>query len=164
MPRNLAARPGTCHLLPKAHNARATQQENVRVSGVEHVIDAVLLLSIVVPIYLGFALLALAQRRFWRLIRTARMSAVAPTSAPVGLLRTAAAGLLASSLPLALWRETGEAGFGFLLWAVLLSTGVLGVVATLTWRPHWLRPLANIAAAISRVWFSPNSKFRRQIL
>lgn len=129
----------------------------------EHVTDAVLLLAAIVPIYFGFALLALAQRRFWRLIRTERSNAIAAVPPPVLLLRTAGAGLLASSLPLALWRETGDAGFGLLLWAVLLSAGALGVVATLTWRPHRLRPLANIAAATSRVWLSPDSKFRRQI-
>jgi hypothetical protein len=63
----------------------------------------------------------------------------------------------------ALCREAGEAGFGLILWAVLLSAGALGVVATLTWRPHRLRPLADIAAAISRVWLSTDSKLRRQI-
>jgi hypothetical protein len=129
----------------------------------EHVIDAALLLAAIVPIYLGFALLALAQRRFWRLIRTERSNTIATASPPVLLLRSAGAGLLASSLPLALWRETGEVGFGFLLWAVLPSTAALGVVATLTWRPHRLRRLANIAAAISRVCFSSDGKFRRQI-
>jgi hypothetical protein len=72
---------------------------------VEHVADAMLLLAVIVPIYLGFAFLALAQQRFWRRIRAEISNATATASHPVPLLRTAGAGLLASSLP---WRSVAR--------------------------------------------------------
>ena len=102
--------------------------------------EAVLLVLIFAACYLGFALLALSQDRNWELVTGQR-------DVPAGravALRIAGYGLLAAALPLALARD--GASFGSILWGVGLSLAALATVATLTWRPAWLRPLARLAA------------------
>lgn len=102
--------------------------------------EAILLVLIFAACYLGFALLALSQDRNWELVTGQR-------DVPAGravALRIAGYGLLAAGLPLALARD--GASFGSILWGVGLSLAALATVATLTWRPAWLRPLARLAA------------------
>lgn len=100
--------------------------------------DAVLFVSLLAACYLGFALLALSQDRHWR--RVGRMPQC-PFRALV-LMRLAGCGLLAFSLALAIVLD--GPGFGSLLGTAILTNGALAVVCTLTWRPHWLRPLARL--------------------
>ncbi len=64
---------------------------------------------------------------------------------PYRFLVAPAGTLLALALALALARD--GASFGSVLWVVELSIGAMAVVATLTWRPAWLKPLARLAAA-----------------
>ena len=100
--------------------------------------ETVLLLATAATCYLGFALLALSQDRHWHQVEGSR-------NCPPHLLiplRTAGFACLLLALVLALHRD--GASFGSLLWATLISACAFAVVATLTWRAHWLRPLARL--------------------
>lgn len=87
---------------------------------------------------LGFAVLALSQDR--------HLARVHKTNRP--LLRASLAqramglAMLTSSLPACIAAQ--GAGFGSLLWVVLMTAAALAVAFTLTWRPQWLRPLAAL--------------------
>lgn len=104
--------------------------------------DALLLLAVVVSAYLGFAALAMSQDRHWHRLGGAsrcprRVSAV---------LRAAGCGLLLAALVLALVRD--GVAFGFLLWATVITLAAFLVVATLSWRSRWLRPMARLLQQI----------------
>ena len=102
--------------------------------------DILLLTALLAACYAGFALLALSQDRNWESVTGARH--LPPGRAlPLRLLGYS---LLAVGLAPALLRD--GAGFGSLLWGVSLSLGAIAIVATLTWRRRWLRPLARIIA------------------
>lgn len=47
------------------------------------------------------------------------------------------------------WRAQGP-GFGALLWVVVLCATAMLLALTLTWRPHWLRPVARLLHALAR--------------
>lgn len=96
----------------------------------------VLFAALILALLVGFALLALSQDRHRRAV-----GITTPLSHTATLIvRTLGFGLIALALPLALWRE--GPGFGSLLWACLLTAAAFTVTATLSWKPHWLRPLA----------------------
>lgn len=95
-------------------------------------------------LHLGFALLALSQSRNWRAAGVA--TSLSRTAAII--LRALGFGLIALALPMALWRDGG--GFGSLLWVCLLSIAAFAVTVTLSWRAHWLKPLARIITGVSR--------------
>jgi hypothetical protein len=100
--------------------------------------ETMLLLAVFVAAYLGFAALALSQDRHWHRLGGARHC----PRRTCFLLRLAGYALLLAALILALVRD--GAGFGSLLWATLVTVGALCVVATLSWRAHWLRPMARL--------------------
>jgi hypothetical protein len=100
-------------------------------------IAAALLAGLLAASYGGFALLALSQDRHWHHLGGARRC---PRPLPA-FLRGLGGVLLAAALALAVIRDGG--GFGSVLWATALSICAFAVVCTLTWRPHWLRPLAR---------------------
>lgn len=100
--------------------------------------DAALLLAVFAACYLGFAALALSQDRHWHHVGGGRHC---PHRTSM-LLRRAGWGLLPAALVLAVVRD--EASFGSLLWATTLGIAAFCVVATLSWRAHWLRPLARL--------------------
>lgn len=100
--------------------------------------DALLLLGVFAGAYLGFAALAISQDRHWHHLGGARHC---PRRACV-VLRCAGWALLIVALVLALMRD--GAGFGSLLWATVITVGALSVVATLSWRAHWLRLAARL--------------------
>jgi hypothetical protein len=100
--------------------------------------DATLLLAIFAASYLGFAALAMSQDRHWHRIGGGR--SCPPRTAAV--LRVAGYFLLIAALALALERD--GAGFGSLLWGTIITIGALCVVVTLSWRAHWLRPMARL--------------------
>lgn len=81
----------------------------------------------------GFALLALSQERHVEHVfgRHAR---------PASRLRAQrATGFTAIGLGLPACLAAQGAGFGSLLWVVLVCAAAMGVALTLTWRPRWLR-------------------------
>lgn len=88
-----------------------------------------LVLAVFAVAYTAFALLALGQARHAEAVAGA---GARPRPWLAGML-------LATALGLAVWGEGW--GFGLLLWATLVTIAATAVVATLTWRPHWLRPL-----------------------
>jgi len=100
--------------------------------------EAMLLLAVFVAAYLGFAALAMSQDRHWHLVGGGRHC---PRRTSL-VLRCAGWALLLAALVLALVRD--GASFGSLLWATVITVGALCVVATLSWRAHWLRPAARL--------------------
>ena len=88
--------------------------------------------------YLGFALLALGQRKHRRAVMSADLKTTPFRSAVPRCLGILA---LTTSFALALFQHGPS--FGSLLWATVLSIGAVAVALTLAWRPKWLRPLAS---------------------
>jgi hypothetical protein len=86
---------------------------------------------------LGCAMLALSQRDHW----TAAASLL-PYPAPRALrmIRVAASLLLAAALASCIAGH--GAGFGLVLWVLLLAAGGLAVAFVLAWRPSWCAPVA----------------------
>lgn len=81
----------------------------------------------------GFALLALSQERHVEHVfgRHAR---------PTRRLRSQrVAGFTAIGLGLPACVAAEGAGFGSLLWVVLVCAAAMSIALTLTWRPRWLR-------------------------
>lgn len=101
-------------------------------------LESSLLIALFAACYVGFALLALSQDRHWHHVGGGRHC---PRRTAV-LLRVAGFALLFCALVIALERD--GAGFGSLLWATTISIGAIAVAATLSWRWHWLRPLARL--------------------
>jgi protein TonB len=91
--------------------------------------------------YLGCACLALALPRHWKEVSgdAALPSGWAPRLRATGglLLVAGAAGVVLREGP----------AFGGALAVLLLTTSAWAVAATLTWRPHWLRPLTSYRSA-----------------
>jgi hypothetical protein len=104
--------------------------------------ETILLLAVFACAYLGFAALAVSQDRHWHHLGGARHC---PRRASVAL-RCAGWALLLAALALALLRD--GAGFGSLLWGTSITIGALCVVATLSWRAHWLRPVARLVQTL----------------
>ena len=103
--------------------------------------DVLLLISLSLTAYLGFALLALTQARPWR-----RLSQTPP---PTGIrpLALRILGGLALVLSLVLCLVRDGPSLGALLWATAISVAATAVAFTLTWHPALLRPLAAMATA-----------------
>lgn len=98
-------------------------------------------LILILVLLLGFALLALSQDRNWRLVGTAPpLSRVAKIT-----LRMAGYAQLVLGLSLALWRD--GPGFGSLMWGTLISLAACAITMILSWRAHWMTPLASVIRA-----------------
>jgi biopolymer transport protein ExbB len=104
--------------------------------------EIVLLLALAVACYMGFAMLALSQARHWQ--QTGGRPPL--TRAKVMAFRVGGYSLLLAGLAIALWRD--GPGFGSLLWGTMISVAALAVVATLTWRASWLKPLVWLLALL----------------
>ena len=104
---------------------------------------AVLLTCAGLAAYGGFACLALAMPDNWE--RAGGTAQVHP--ARRGALRLAGPAMLAISAIACIWRD--GAGFGLLLWALLMSAGALAVASTLTWAPPRLGRLLRVAPSPS---------------
>lgn len=100
--------------------------------------EAILLLAVFACAYLGFAALAVSQDRHWHHLGGSRHCPRRVCT----VLRGMGWMLLLAALVVALVRD--GAGFGSLLWATVVTVGALCVVATLSWRAHWLRPVARL--------------------
>lgn len=97
---------------------------------------------LILVLLLGFALLALSQDRNWRLVAVA----APPLSRSRKIaLRIAGYALLALGLSLALWRD--GPGFGSLMWGTLISLAACAITMVLSWRAHWMTPLASVIRA-----------------
>lgn len=96
---------------------------------------------------LGCAVLAVSQRDHWH--ATGKLP---PYPGPRALrrLRVAASLLLAGALAPCV--AAHGAGFGALLWALLVSAGGISVAFVLAWRPRWLAPLALLVSLASTLF------------
>lgn len=90
--------------------------------------------------YTGFACLALCLPRHWRSVSGAALPA-----ARARRLRAPGYALLVAGVACAVLRD--GAGFGAVLAVMVLIMSAWAVSFTLTWRPHWLRPLAVLASS-----------------
>lgn len=88
--------------------------------------SALLLLAIGLVCYASFICFALTLPEHWE--QLGGRPGHAPGAYP---LRATGAGLLAFALALCLWRD--GAGFGSLLWMLLISVAALAVAFTLSW-------------------------------
>ena len=86
--------------------------------------------------WVGFGLLALAQERHTGLFY--------PSFKPVAQVKQAQAaiGIIAICIAFALCIKTQSAGFGSLLWLLMLTASAMMVALQLTWAPQTLKPLA----------------------
>jgi hypothetical protein len=102
--------------------------------------DALYLLAAFAATYLAFACFALTQPQHWRAVTAAA------GCAPLGKVFLKIAGIagLASGLAIALWREGPD--YGALLWVTELTVAAASVVATLSFKPTLLKPLAALPA------------------
>jgi len=96
--------------------------------------------------YLGFALLALRQKPHHVAVSAAKSRAALPKGMLARKLALGSA-LLALSFACSLLAQ--GPGFGSILWVLLLAVGAQSVLFTLTYRPHWLRPLCWAGRAAS---------------
>ncbi|MBF0863064.1 DUF3325 family protein [Gluconobacter kanchanaburiensis] len=87
-------------------------------------------------IFISFSLLALTQFPHRRATKTSELSQNA-----IFIARLLAGFLQTSILIMAVWHDGG--GFGFLLWACLLSLSAFSVSLILGGRPNLLAPLAR---------------------
>ncbi|WP_372827411.1 DUF3325 domain-containing protein [Polaromonas sp.] len=101
--------------------------------------EVLLLLSACVLMFLGFAWLALSQQRHAERVAASNRSRALASRAQRAI------GLVAITLGLPCCMASQGGSFGSLLWAMLLPACAMAVAFTLTWRAHWLRPLARAA-------------------
>lgn len=97
--------------------------------------EALLTLAAAMAIYLALALLALSQEDHWS-------RAGMPPSTRLARRWRYLAGvvlILAGVLCVA----GHGAGFGVMLWVMLIGAGIVAVALTLSWRPRWLGGLAR---------------------
>lgn len=83
----------------------------------------------------GFALLALSQQR--------HLDRVLGSNSPLAhkLRAQRATGFIALGLSLVACLASQGAGFGSLLWVLLICAAAMSIAFMLSWRPHWLRRL-----------------------
>lgn len=101
--------------------------------------SVLLFIALSLVAYLGFALLAMSQKRPWQQVS----QVPPPTSIRRLTLRTLGGLALLSALVLCVVRDGPS--FGALLWATAISLAAAAVAFTLTWRPALLHPLAAMA-------------------
>lgn len=96
------------------------------------------MLAAVLAALLGFALLALSQdRHYERVFESDR-----PDDRVPYLQRVIGFTSICSALPLCI--ATEGAGFGSLLWVVLMGAAAMAVAQALSWRPRWLRWMRRV--------------------
>lgn len=98
-------------------------------------LEALLTLAAAMAIYLALALLALSQEDHWS-------RAGMPPSTRLARRWRYLAGIVLI-LAGALCVAGHGAGFGLILWVMLIGAGIMAVALTLSWRPHWLGGIAR---------------------
>lgn len=97
--------------------------------------EALLTLAAAIAIYLALALLALSQEEHWN------RAGMPPATALARRWRYLASAILVLAGVLCLAGH--GAGFGLLLWGMLIGAGIVAVALTLSWRPQWLGGIAR---------------------
>jgi hypothetical protein len=93
--------------------------------------------------YIGFALFALSQKPHHSSVAGLASRAALPRSVR---RRCFALGTLALTLGLAASLSAEGPSFGSLLWVLVLAGAGLSLTFTLSYRPHWLRPVQRAIA------------------
>ena len=88
--------------------------------------------------YLGFALFALTQKPHHTAVTASNSRAALPSAIR---RRCVALGSLALAFSFAASLAAEGASFGSILWVLALACAAVGVMFTLSYRPHWLRGL-----------------------
>lgn len=102
-------------------------------------VEALTMLGAAALSYLAFAWLALSQE-VHRRAALEDAHASAPAAHVARRWRWSAVCGLGCAYALCLWGH--GAGFGTVLWVLLMGGGAMAVAFTLSWRPRWLRALA----------------------
>lgn len=101
-------------------------------------LEALLTLTAAMAIYLALALLALSQEDHWSRAGMPPATRLAHRWRYVASIVLILAGILC---------VTGHgAGFGLILWVMLVGAGIMAVALTLSWRPQWLGGIARGAS------------------
>lgn len=87
---------------------------------------------------LSFGLLALGQERHWKMVT----ALTADQRVSQRALMTTSLVLQILALPLLFFSQ--GAGFGSLLWGLLVTAMAMSIAFVLSWRPLWLKPLAGL--------------------
>ena len=95
--------------------------------------------------YVAFSCLALRQTRHWQAVAGAK-AGPSPARRLLGILGVL---LLIVSFVLSLAHE--GTSYGILLWVTSLTMTAFGVVATLAFRPRFLRPVAWMTSGLLRI-------------
>ena len=95
--------------------------------------------------YVAFSCLALRQTRHWQAVAGAK-AGPSPARWLLGILGVL---LLVASFVLSLAHE--GTSYGILLWVTSLTMTAFGVVATLAFRPRFLRPVAWMTSGLLRI-------------
>ncbi|HTV21246.1 MAG TPA: DUF3325 domain-containing protein [Polyangiaceae bacterium] len=96
--------------------------------------------------YLGFALIALTQKPHHGAVSASRSR----SGLPLGTRRRGLAfGSLALAGSFAASLAAEGPSFGTILWVLCLGSAALGVMFTLTYRPHWLRGVQRALAPVT---------------
>ena len=108
-------------------------------------LETLLTLAAAAACYLALALLALSQEEHWTRVG---MPAATPLARRWRYVASAVL-ILAGVLCVA----GHGAGFGLILWVMLIGAGIVAVALTLSWRPQWL---GGIARSVGRVKTNAN--------
>ena len=98
-------------------------------------LEALLTLAAAMAIYLALALLALSQEEHWS------RAGMPPTTKLARHWRYVASAVLVLAGLLCV--AVHGAGFGLILWVMLIGAGIMAVALTLSWRPQWLARIAR---------------------
>jgi len=106
--------------------------------------DALLIVAAATVSLAGFGAMALGQERHWHAVTGLGEEMRLP-----GRLLLAA-GLTAQVLSCAMFVLAQGAGFGALLWGLVMTAKAMSIAFALTWRPAALRPMARVLRASKR--------------
>lgn len=103
-------------------------------------LEALLTIAATAASYLAMALFALAQEEHWQRAGMAPATTLARRWRHVAVIILMLAGVLCVA--------GHGAGFGLILWVMLIGAAIVAVALTLSWRPQWLGSIARGARSL----------------
>jgi hypothetical protein len=104
-------------------------------------LETLLTLTAALACYLALALLALSQEDHWSRAGMPPTTKLARHWRYLASIVLVLAGLLCVA--------GHGAGFGLILWVMLLGATIMAVALTLSWRPQWLGGIARVTSRIT---------------
>ncbi len=98
-------------------------------------LESLLTLTAAAACYLALALLALSQEEHWTRVGMPPATPLARRWRHAAFITLILAGVLCVA--------GHGAGFGLILWVMLIGAGIVAVALTLSWRPQWLAGIAR---------------------